>query len=179
LLAQSLSADLQNIGILVAAASAIFLQFAPILSVAAPMKERPSELRETDSTKGDWTMPKLTTYSDHLNHWQVLLTALEENEASLPQLTLSRDKLQALLTQALARVNTQAVHTAAKQEASSELVTLIDQGSKLATLLRNGVREHYGNRSEKLAEFRMQPFRGRNKGVVPPPEPPEAPVPTE
>ncbi len=125
-------------------------------------------------------MPRPTSYSDHLNDWQLLLTALEDNEGNLPQLTLQREKLESFLSQALARVNTQAVHTAAKQVASSELAALIEQGRKLATVLRASVREHYGSRSERLTEFHIQPFRGKKKpAVVVPPVYPETPAPAE
>jgi hypothetical protein len=41
-------------------------------------------------------------------------------------------------------------------------------------VLRVALREHYGISSEKLAEFGVRPFRGRNRKVapivVPPPE---------
>ncbi len=124
-------------------------------------------------------MPRLTSYSDHLSYWQQLLTALADNEGNLPQLTIQREKLEGLLAQALAQVNTQAIHTAAKQLASNELATLIDQGGKLATVLRTSLREHYGSRSEKLTEFRIQPFRGKKKAAVVVPPPPEAPAPAE
>lgn len=124
-------------------------------------------------------MPKLTSYSDHLTDWQTLLTALADNEAGLPQLTIQREKLEGFLAQALARVNTQAVHTAAKQVASSELAALIDQGRKLATALRVSIREHYGSRSDRLTEFHIQPFRGKKKAVTIPPVTPEAPAPAE
>ncbi len=125
-------------------------------------------------------MPRLTTYSDHLTDWQLLLTGIADNEGDLPQLAIQREKLQSFLSQALARVNTQAVHAAAKQLATSELVALIEQGSRLATVLRGSVREHYGSRSEKLTEFHIQPFRGRKKAaVVVPPVYPEASAPGE
>lgn len=35
------------------------------------------------------------------------------------------------------------------------------QGRKLATVLRTSVREHYGNRNQKIAEFGLQPLRLR------------------
>jgi len=117
-------------------------------------------------------MPKLTSYSDHLNDWATLIEALEQNDASLPQLAISREKLGTLLDQARTVFNEQAVHTAARQDASRRLETLVNLGSKLATFLRTGVKEHYGNRSEKLSEFRIQPFRGRTQAVTPPPPPP-------
>jgi len=43
-------------------------------------------------------------------------------------------------------------------------------GKKLVTFLRTGVKEHYGNRAEKVAEFGVQPFRRRTRQAVAPPE---------
>lgn len=116
-------------------------------------------------------MPKMTKYADHLIHWETLLAALEQNGDSLPHLALPRERLQALLAEARGALTVQAVHVAAKQEAGRKLTAALDKGGKLATFLRTGIREHYGNRSEKLAEFRIQPFRGRPRPVEPPPQP--------
>jgi hypothetical protein len=52
-------------------------------------------------------------------------------------------------------------YEARKQEASRKIQALLDQGRRQATLLRVTLREHYGPRSEKLAAFGIQPFRGR------------------
>ena len=64
----------------------------------------------------------------------------------------------------------QAALTASKQEATKRVQYLLVQGRKLSTVLRAIIREHYGNRSEKLAEFGMQPLRTR-------PRNPENPLP--
>lgn len=122
-------------------------------------------------------MPYFTRYADHFRDWQELATSLEQNEAILPHLTLPRQKLEGFLAEAREMANLQATHAARKQEASSRLATILDQGIKLATFLRAGVREHFGNRSEKLAEYRIQPFRGRYSAEAPPPESPESPAP--
>jgi hypothetical protein len=47
---------------------------------------------------------------------------------------------------------------------------VIAEGQRLVTVLRVSVRQHYGIDSEKLAEFGLQPFRGRRrKSPEPPP----------
>ncbi|HEX3127043.1 MAG TPA: hypothetical protein VH394_06910 [Thermoanaerobaculia bacterium] len=121
-------------------------------------------------------MPKLTTYSDHLGHWASLLTALTENEGSLPYLTIPRDQLQAFLDEARGLVASQAAQAAAKQQTSRRLEEVVVLGSKLATSLRVAVKVIYGDRSEKLTEFHIQPFRGRTRTATTPPAP-EAPAP--
>lgn len=122
-------------------------------------------------------MPNFTRYADHFRDWQDLVTSLEQNEGTFPHLTLPRQKLEGLLAEAREMANLQVTHAARKQEASSRLATVLTQGIKLATFLRVGVKEHLGNRSEKLAEYRIQPFRGRFSVEAPPPENPESPAP--
>lgn len=121
-------------------------------------------------------MPKLTTYSDHLGHWSSLLAALLENEGSLPHLTIPRDQLRAFLDEARGLLASQAAQAAAKQQTSRRLEEVVNLGSKVATSLRFGIKVVYGNRSEKLTEFHMQPFRGRTRSAATPPGP-EAPAP--
>jgi hypothetical protein len=57
----------------------------------------------------------------------------------------------------------QAAQRAAKQASTQRLQEVLVEGERLATLLRRSVKQHYGIRAEKLAEFGMQPFRGRNQ----------------
>lgn len=124
-------------------------------------------------------MPYFTRYADHLRDWQELVTSLEQNEGVLPHLIPSRQKLESLLVEAREMATLQATHAARKQEASSRLSTVLNQGIKLATFLRTGIKEHFGNRSEKLTEYRIQPFRGRYSVEAPPPENPESVAPIE
>jgi hypothetical protein len=63
---------------------------------------------------------------------------------------------------------------AGKQEASKQLNTFVTEGERLATVLQLAVKQHYGIRAEKLAEFGLQPFRGRTK-AKPAPETPGTP----
>jgi hypothetical protein len=80
-----------------------------------------------------------------------------------------------LLAQGVDLTKEQAVFRASKQEKTQQLQAVLAEGSRLATLLRNSVKQHYGPTSEKLAEFGLQPFRGRK--VKPAPEPdPEPPA---
>jgi hypothetical protein len=65
---------------------------------------------------------------------------------------------------------------AAKQEASKQMRKLASQGNRLGALMRQALIEHYGIDEEKLAEFGLQPFRGRLR-KQPTPEKPEAPQP--
>ena len=104
---------------------------------------------------------KSQSYAAAVNEWEEILTALERNMEDLPQLEIPRDRLQTFVNQIRAFAADQAVHTAERQQATKRVDFLLVQGRKLATVIRTAVREHYGNRSEKLAEFGLQPFRGR------------------
>jgi hypothetical protein len=127
-------------------------------------------------------MTREVTQRGKLGELERLVTALANNSDDLPQLQGSRITLEELLDQARAAFSNQAAHTAAKQTASRQLEVSLTEGMRLATVLRGAVKSHYGIRSERLAEFGTQPFRGRPVPPVeeptPPPveEPPTPPV---
>ncbi len=70
-------------------------------------------------------------------------------------------KLNVLLGQARDLTAQQASLTASKQEVSKRLTAVLREVQFLRTFLDAGIREHYGNRSEKLVEFGLQPFRSQ------------------
>jgi hypothetical protein len=103
------------------------------------------------------------TYAGVLGEWQKLTVPLTANAAELPHLEASRTKLQGLLAEALELTKQQKAFAAGKQEASQRLKVVVTEGQRLATILRLAVKEHFGIRAEKLAEFGLQPFRGRKE----------------
>jgi hypothetical protein len=104
-------------------------------------------------------MAKSNSYAETVNGWEELLTALEQNSGDLTQLEIPRQRLQIILDQIKAFAVEQAAMTASRQLATSRVEYLLVQGRKLATVLRTSVREHYGNRNQKIAEFGLQPLR--------------------
>jgi hypothetical protein len=106
-------------------------------------------------------MARVRTFADTVIGWSELLTALEQNSAELAQLELPKQRLQTITDQIKAFAAEQAVMTASRQEATQRVEFLLVQGRKLATVLRASVREHYGNRSQKIAEFGLQPLHTR------------------
>jgi len=121
-------------------------------------------------------MSESNSYADTVNEWEEVLTALEQNSADLPQTEIPRQRLRAILTQIRGYAAEQASLTASKQESTKRVYFLLAQGRKLSTVLRTTIREHYGNRGEKLAEFGLQPLRSRPRNpVVGPPPPPTTP----
>jgi hypothetical protein len=118
-------------------------------------------------------MPKSKSYAETVNGWEEMLAALNANSGDLPQLDLPRQRLQTFLEQIRSFAVEQAAFTASRQQATERVYALLSQGRKLATVLRTSVREHYGNRSEKVAEFGLQPLRTRPRRADgnPPPQP--------
>ena len=103
-------------------------------------------------------MPNTTGQT--LSGWQELASSLSANAADIPHLEGHRAQLTDLLKQAQDLTTQQAALTASKQEATKKLQGVMDEGKKVASFLRAGVRQRYGSRAEKLVEFGLRPFRG-------------------
>jgi hypothetical protein len=90
-----------------------------------------------------------------------LNAALMENADNLPQLELTRLQFDSLVGQMQETSSRQAAQAAVKQQTTRQLQILMTEASRLATILRLGVKAHYGIGAEKLVEFGLSPFRGR------------------
>ena len=102
-----------------------------------------------------------------------LVAALTANAAELPHLEGVRARLEKMVSEAQEVAKQQAALTASKQEASKRLRELLSEGNRMATGVSRLITENYGLRAEKLAEFGLQPFRGRKvKSATPEPETP-------
>ena len=120
------------------------------------------------------------TYRGSWGTWQDLLTKLGANIGELPQLEPFRVKLAAILAQVLGISHQQDAMRASKQEASKQLRKLVTEGNRTAALMRAAIKEHYGPTEEKVAEFGLQPFRGRKVTLTPEqPETPTLPAPLD
>lgn len=127
-------------------------------------------------------MQKETTYSGILGEWQRLEVSLALNAGDVPHLEPSRQIFVTILNQAKNLTQEQAALAAEKQRVSQELKQTVVDGQRLATMLRQGLKQYYGIRSEKLTEFGLRPYRGRTgrKDPAPPPPPPvEATAPSD
>jgi hypothetical protein len=118
-------------------------------------------------------MAKEPKYGTTLNGWQRLLTSMEANAQDFQSLEAYRTQLQAKLDAARQAAKEQTAMAAAKQDATQRLNDLLVEGRKLATFLRGGVKQRYGDKSEKLVEFDLAPARPKTK----PPEPAKSPAP--
>jgi hypothetical protein len=112
---------------------------------------------------------QLTTQADVVKEGEIMLSGLEANAADLGHLAGSRDKLGVLLEEFSELLSQQQQATAAKLEVSRQVQQVQRAATTLILLLRRSVQEHYGSRSDKLAAFGVQPFRGRRRVAETPP----------
>ena len=116
-------------------------------------------------------MANQTRKADYVTHWDTLIAKMVANAADLAHLEPLRVKLAGILEEYRTLTTEQGRATSTKQDASKRLQELLLDGRRLATVLRSSIREHFGIRNEKLAEFDLQPFRGRKRptsGEAPP-----------
>lgn len=126
-------------------------------------------------------MSRETSLKGRVGNLQRFLARLNSNKEELHHIEPSRARFEGLCGQVQEAADRQAFHTAGKQEASQQMKSSLQEAERLATVLQMAVKQHYGIRSEKLADFGLQPFRGRNKAnrkrqAAPAPEPPSAPA---
>lgn len=116
-------------------------------------------------------MAREPRYGVTINGWERLLVSLEANRQDLPHLETHRALLTGMVSQVQEISALQAAMAASKQEATRRLQSLLAEDRKLATFLRTGVRQQYGNRSEKLAELDLQPLRAQTRPAATPAPP--------
>jgi hypothetical protein len=123
-------------------------------------------------------MSKETTDLGKQGDWRGLMVKVEANYPDLANLEPWRVQLGTQIDKALDIGKQQAALTASKQDLSKQLRVVITEGDRLATLMRSAIKQHYGIRTEKVAEFGVQPFRGkpRKAKTVPVPETPVPPT---
>jgi hypothetical protein len=122
-----------------------------------------------------------TTNAGKLGSLQKFRDSLKANSGDMPNLEGNRTQFDALVGTAQELSTRQAALIAEKQEVSQQLRTALDEAERLGTVLRLAVKQQFGIRAEKLAEFHLQPFRGRKKATVAVKTPPTdgAPLPAE
>lgn len=93
-----------------------------------------------------------------VHQWQQILDASDANGADLAFLEPQRGELRELLERAKSLSVRQAALAAERQQVTRELDAVKEQGRELATRLRLGIRQQYGE-GEKLIEFGLLPRR--------------------
>jgi len=114
-------------------------------------------------------------YADHIKEWEELSASLAAIASELPHLDPQRAALDKFLGEARALTQQQANFQSGKQKTSVELRQVMSEGMKVATVLRVTLKQLYGNRSDDLVKFGIQPFRGRKAKPAPEPTPDPTP----
>jgi hypothetical protein len=105
--------------------------------------------------------------ADTLQRWKRLIDSLAEDADGIPGLQEYRAQLEEMYNRAVQLVAERAAHDAAKQAATRELNEILEDGRKTLTVMRLWLQEHHGNRSERLIEFDIRPFRSRPRKKKP------------
>jgi N-glycosylase/DNA lyase len=116
--------------------------------------------------------------ANDLREWEEATTAIAANAADLPQAEVTRVALEKLTDELRKLGVDQKLHQAAKQMITQRIAVVHRDGSKLATILRFMVKQHYGSHNDKLVELGVKPLRARARKVTGKPEPPPVTVPT-
>ena len=120
-------------------------------------------------------MPYETTNAAKLGSLQQFAASIAANIPDLPHLEQSCLQFVTMVGNLQEISKQQAALVADKQEASKQFRDLLAECQRLATVLRVAIKQHYGIRSEKLAEYNLQPFRGRKPKKVQPEDVPDQP----
>lgn len=97
-----------------------------------------------------------------LGEWKVLTeTVTPETRQGRAYLEHAHAKLEGFLAEVLRLTAERDDHQAKKQEATRRINEIVDEGRRLANSLRQALKEELGPKSEELARYGIQPFRGR------------------
>lgn len=97
-----------------------------------------------------------------IGDWEKLTHSITpETAAGSPYLAEANAKLKGFAEEVARLTAERDDYQARKQEASRRINEIVDEGRRLATLIRKVLKEDLGIDNEDLARFHIQPFRGR------------------
>lgn len=96
-----------------------------------------------------------------VRQWEQILDASDANGADLAFLETNKMELRGLLERAKSLSIRQAALAAERQQVTRDLDAVKERGRDIATRMRLGIRQQYGE-GEKLLEFGLQPRRARD-----------------
>jgi hypothetical protein len=100
--------------------------------------------------------------------WERLADSVPpELAAEVPALAYTQTKLREMHREILALFHEQDALEARRQEVTRRINELLEEGRKVATFQRSVLKEHHGDRSEKLIQHGIKPFRGRKRPARP------------
>ena len=104
-------------------------------------------------------MSEARLYMNKVTGWEKMDTAITGNDPEVAHLVFRlpalRDKSQRMRT----LYAEHAALAASRQAITQEMQKLIEEGDQIFRMLREGLKDHYGKRNEKLVEFGVEPLR--------------------
>ena len=122
-------------------------------------------------------MPEINSFPDFMADWDRLITAVNNNQQSLPDLGGLLGPLEVLLNEARSLDAAKTAARAQLRQGTKRTVILKVDGRAAASRLRAALIAHFGNHNEMLGEFGIVPVRTRRVPQRPDPEPPSPSVP--
>lgn len=129
-------------------------------------------------------MSEARLYMNKVNGWEKMDTAITANDPAVAHLGFRLPALRGKSQRMRTLYAEHAALAASRQAITQEMQKLIEEGDQIFRMLREGLKDHYGKRNEKLVEFGVEPLRTSDekrrrtrKKKVETPEVPPAPTP--
>ena len=121
----------------------------------------------------------ISSFPDSMADWSLLVSAVENNSETLPDLSGLLGPLKGFLSEARELDAVKAAARSQLSQGAKRTRALVPEGREAASRLRNAIKVHFGSHNEKLLEFGIAPLRTpRRRQPANPPKPdPEISVP--
>ncbi len=104
-------------------------------------------------------MSEARLYMNKVNGWEKIDTAITTNEPEVEHLVFRLPTLRDKSQRMRSLYAEHAALAASRQAITQEMQKLIEEGDQIFRMLREGLKDHYGKRNEKLVEFGVEPLR--------------------
>jgi uncharacterized coiled-coil DUF342 family protein len=104
-------------------------------------------------------MSEARMYMNKVNGWEKIDAAITSNDPEVEHLVFRLPALRDKSQRMRSLYAEHAALAASRQAITQEMQTLIEEGDQIFRMLREGLKDHYGKRNEKLVEFGVEPRR--------------------
>ena len=104
-------------------------------------------------------MSEARQYMNKVNGWETIDAAITANEPEVEHLVFRLPALRDKSQRMRSLYAEHAALAASRQAITQEMERLIEEGDQIFRMLREGLKDHYGKRNEKLVEFGVEPLR--------------------
>lgn len=103
-------------------------------------------------------MSEARLYMNKVTGWEKIDAAIMVNEPEVAHLVFRLPALRDKSQRMRSLYAEHAALAAARQAITQEMQKLIEEGDQIFRMLREGLKDHYGKRNEKLVEFGVEPL---------------------